>query len=395
MVIEVPIDLQSYALALDRTEPAEEMLSWLVREDLLTSDYFAEMDDDEDFGLSESETAELEVLLDLDRPTETAAIETLGGFFHTSESRLPVRVRCRWPVGFPGVEVLRQIVAEARRLAAENRRAIAFEMTFAIQSLDEATVRYLVGESFPVWVLVGLLNAAEIEPTITRDLEALSARFGDLLTLWVELARDVRLRDAWRLAETSGVRHFDATWAPGAEPTIGGDLRDLKTDLQHISDDIHAALWAHRPPIDFKTLTRVVGRLIQREPIFDFERELSHRPAWFGDVDSRLGLRNMEIWTRVEELDGETGTAMACESCWARYFCPESRLLPTFAEASEPEERRCHVLRSQYEAGVRLYYWLGQMDPLATVQFLELALRASSESGRGAENSNTENRSRE
>ena len=44
IVLEVPIDLQSYvALALDRTEPTEEMLSWLIHEDLLTSDWFSEL----------------------------------------------------------------------------------------------------------------------------------------------------------------------------------------------------------------------------------------------------------------------------------------------------------------------------------------------------------------
>jgi hypothetical protein len=124
--------------------------------------------------------------------------------------------------------------------------------------------------------------------------------------------------------------------------------------------------------------------------MFDYEREPSRRPQWIGDVDASFGLRDMEppdvakLWVSVGEFGAEPGEAMACESCWARYLCPESRLLPMFAAASEPKERRCNLLRAQFEAGVRLHHRLTQMDPLATHTFLELALRASSDPSRGA-----------
>ncbi|HXU32836.1 MAG TPA: hypothetical protein VN851_19875 [Thermoanaerobaculia bacterium] len=392
MVLEVPIDLQAYvALALDRTEPTDEMLSWLVREDLLTSDRFSEGAGEEDFGLAGGWSGSLpdrEWLFD--RPTEAEAIERLEGIFHGGE-RLPVRIRCHWPVDFPGVDALRRIVFEARRLAAESRRSIAFEITLALPELDEATVRYLAGESFPLRVLAGsLAPAPEGMTAVAADLTALAARFGDRLTLGVELVRGTRLRDAWHLAETAGVRHLDVAWVPGTEPRLGGELRDLESDIQHIADDICTCLRANRAPIDFQPLTRFVGRLLQREPMFDFEREPSRRPAWIGDVDSSWGLRGMappavaQLWASVGEFWSEPGAAMPCEGCWARYLCPESRLLPTFAEASEPKEERCHLLRAQFEAGVRLHHRLTQMDPLATHTFLELALRSSSDPRRGA-----------
>ncbi len=395
MVLEVPIELQAYvALALDRTEPTDEMLSWLVREDLLTSERFAEGAGDDDFASSGAWSGghtDRELLLDLDCPGEAEAFELLEGYFRAAGERVPVRVRCHWATGFPGIEALRSIVGEARRLAAERRRAIAFDMALALDALDEATVRHLAGESFPVRVLAGTLTSAyEMEPKIARDLGVLAARFGDRLTLRVDLARGARLRDAWRLAESSGICHLDVVWAVGAEPTIGAELRDLESDLSHIADQICADLRAQRAPIDFQPLTRVVGRLIQREPMFDYEREPSRRPAWIGDVDSSFGLRGMEapdvaqLWGSVDEFGGDSSSAIACEGCWARYLCPESRLLPTFAEASEPEEGRCNLLRSQFESAVRLHYRLAQMDPLATLPFLELALRASSEPRRGA-----------
>jgi hypothetical protein len=392
MVIEVPIDIQSYvALALDRTEPTEEMLSWLVREDLLTSDRFSEGVGDEDFASSGSWSGTLpDRELVLDRQTEAEAIELLEGIFRPGE-RLAVRIRCYWAYGFPGVEALHKIVFEARRLAAESRRAIAFEVTLALSELDEATARYFAGESFPVRVLAGPLTASsDLAPAVAPDLAALAARLGDRLTLGVDLARGARLGDAWRLAETSGISHLDVTWAPGAEPRASAELRDLEADLHHIADEICAGLRSRKAPIDFQPLTRLVGRLLQREPMFDFEREPSRRPLWIGDVDSSFGLRNMEppdvarLWGSIDEFFAEPGEAMACESCWARYLCPESRLLPTFAEASAPDERRCNLLRAQFEAGVRLHYRLAQMDPLATRPFLDLAQRASSEPRRGA-----------
>jgi hypothetical protein len=394
MVIEVPIDLQPYlALALDRTEPTEEMLSWLVREDLLSSDRFSEGAGDEDFALSGSWSGTLpDREWVLDHLTETGAIDFLEGVFRPGGERLPARVRCHWTVGFPGVEALQRIVFEARRLAAESRRAIAFEITLAFAELDEATTRYLAGESFPVRVLAGsLLPAADREPAEAPDLAALAVRFGERLTLGVDLERGGRLRDVWRLAGTSGIRHLDVAWAPGTEPKIGAELRDLESDVQHIADDICASLQAaDRSPIDFQPLTRLVGRLLQREPMFDYEREPSRRPAWIGDVDWSIGLRNMtpravaDLWVSIDEFVAEPREATACESCWARYLCPESRLLPTFAEASEPKEVRCNLLRAQFEAGVRLHHRLTQMDPLATHTFLELALRASSDPSRGA-----------
>ncbi len=398
MVLEVPVDLQAYvALALDRTEPTDEMLSWLVREDLLTSERFSE-GADEAFGLSGSWTGSLpEREWVLDRPTEIEAIDLLEGIFRPGAERMPVRIRCHWSVGFPGADALKRIVIEARRLAAESRRAIAFEITLALPELDEATARYLAGESFPVRVLAGSLlstvDRAPMEVPEAPDLAALAARFGDRLTLGVELVRGARLREVWRLAETSGIRHLDVAWAPGTEPRIGAELRDLESDIQHIADDICASLQAQSAPIDFQPLTRLVGRLLQREPMFDFEREPSRRPQWIGDVDWSFGLRDMEppavakLWASVDEfgeLGGEPSAAIPCEGCWARYLCPESRLLPTFAAASEPKEPRCNLLRAQFEAGVRLHHRLAQMDPLATHPFLELALRASSDPSRGA-----------
>ena len=91
-----------------------------------------------------------------------------------------------------------------------------------------------------------------------------------------------------------------------------------------------------------------------------------------------------QLWGSVDEFGGESSAPMPCEGCWARYLCPESRLLPAFAAASEPKEERCNLLRAQFEAGVRLHHRLDQMDPLATRPFLELALRASSDPSRGA-----------
>ena len=324
----------------------------------------------------------------LDRQTEAEAIDLLEGIFRPGE-RLPVRVRCYWASGFPGVEVLQKIVFEARRLGAESHRAITFEITLPLAELDEATARYFAGESFPIRVLTGPLTS-DLAPTIAPDLAALAARLGDRLALGVDLARGARLGDAWRLAETSGIGHLDVTWAPGAEPQASAEVRDLEADLLQIADEICAGLRLQNAPIDFQPLTRLVGRLLLREPMFDFEREPSRRPLWIGDVDSSVGLRNMEppdvaqLWDSIDEFFAEPGEAMACESCWARYLCPESRLLATFAEASAPDERRCNLLRAQFETGVRLHHRLAQMEPLATRPFLDLAQRASSEPRRGA-----------
>lgn len=391
MVIEVPFDLQSYvALALDRTEPTDEMLSWLVREDLLTSDRFSEGVSDDDFASSAGWSGTLpDRELALDRQTGAEAIELLEGIFRPGE-RLPVRVRCYWASDFPGVSALREIVFEARRLAAENRRPITFEVVLALSELDEATVRYVDGESFPVRVLAGPFTAAaDRDSTLVPRLAALAARLGDRLTLGVDLAPGARLGDAWRLAGASGISHLDVVWMPGAEPWAGAALRDLEADLHHIADEICAGLRLRKAPIDFQPLTRLVGRLLQREPMFDFERERSLRPLWIGDVDSSFGLRNMEppdvarLWGSIDEFFAEPGEAMACEGCWARYLCPESRLLPAFAEAAAPDERRCNLLRAQFEVGVRLHHRLAQMDPLATRPFLDLAERASCAPRRG------------
>ncbi|HXU45719.1 MAG TPA: hypothetical protein VN783_09340 [Thermoanaerobaculia bacterium] len=390
LVLEVPMDLQPHlAFALDRSEPDDELLSFLVREDLLTSDRFAEWPDDESPAASGSwwgPKSEREAHLDLDL-AEPDALEALDALFRSGAEGLPVRIRLFWSEGFSGgVESLCRIALEARQRAAANRQPIAFDVVLPLAALEDGAARCLAGEAFFVRLTSGLPAAGSDERAdFERRIGRFAKRFDERLTLRLNLGKGDRLRDVWQIAKAAGLQHLDVDWEENAEPRSSAELRHLESDLAAISDDIRLALLDHHAPLDFQPLTRVVGRLLQRLP-FDFEREQLAPTTWIGDIDPGSGLRGMkasevaQLWDGVDELGLEIGDPAPCWNCWARYLCPESRISPSLAEALPPVEERCNFLRARLEAGVRLYHQLAQMDPMAaTRQYMELASRVSSE----------------
>src|SRR5262245_20091624 len=226
VVLEVPFELQAHvALALERTEPDDEVLSWLIREDLLTSEPFAAWwpeEEDAGFGggfMGSPLRGDRESILELDRPTEAEALEALDPLFRPGQERR-VRLHLYWPEEFPGVDALAAISAEASRRAAGNRQPVSFELTLALSAFDRRLFRFLARENLSVRVEAGPLPAGDAgaRQDLVHALAPLARCLADRLTLRLQLGRGARLADAWALAEEASLLHQDVAWAPGSAP---------------------------------------------------------------------------------------------------------------------------------------------------------------------------------
>lgn len=331
-VFEVPSELQLYiASALERGDPDETVFSWLISEDLLTS-------------------------------------ETLGGGSERFSG-----AGSSWPEkGYDGAG------------AAEGG---PFDLVLAFESLTPRLVESLAEPRSRVRVVCsGPTHEAGLWQRVA--LQQLVTRFGDRLTLQVE-PRGRRLREVWEWALGMGVRHLDLVAADPAR-TAGGeeDLRDYRRDLLSVCDDILGGLANGKAedklPCDFIPLTRLVRRLRQSEPRGDDPLEafvpsvwLCRRTAQGAGVGEGMAMEGGSGAFGFDEGESETAgdaAAVPCRFCWARWVCDHSAFVSaSLAERNQqaPSRSRCGRWRIEAEAAVRFYHQLAQTDPIQASRYFE------------------------
>jgi len=341
-VFEVPSELQLYiASALERGDPDEEVFSWLVSEDLLTS---------------ESQG---------------------GGTERFSGAEWP------WAEGWADGD-------------PEERRG-QLELTLAFENLTPRLVESLGEPRSRVRVIC---RGLAFEPGLWQRvaLHQLVARCGDRLTLQVEPGCR-SLRELWEWAQGIGLRHLDLASSDGADASDPSDpaqaasgeeaLRQYRRDLLAICDDILAGLAEGQAkdnlPCDFEPLTRLVCRLRRSEPRGDDPLEAFVPSVWLcrrtgqgGGAGEGLAMEGgggaLGSFDEAELELGGDASIVPCRFCWARWICDHSAFVAaSLAERNQqaPSRGRCARWRIEAEAAVRFYHQLAQTDPIQASRFFE------------------------
>jgi hypothetical protein len=383
-VLEVPEELQLHvAPALETGDPDDDLLSWLVGEDLITMEGWAGWAPEsgpaapvDDWGAVLHPEGEAHVRIT--DSTEEAALRAVEVGFRQGLGASRMQLHLDWDGAFSGAGrgtgALERIVLAARRLALEAGQEVAFDLTLSAGQVTSAVVAFL--SSLPVHVRLLCGDFPGVEASLSKEtrhamlllwMEDLSER----VTLCFTLSGEVRLKEVWAWARRLGVRHLDVARQPSPSDTEEmqeASLRDLRTDLQEVALEISACLEDRSVPVDFRPLTRVVRRLMHAEPQVRF-RDDRHDEWPVGDVAFPRPAGLTKEWLGAagepDELEAETGS---CAGCWARHLCRNSALLVNGAAAEERTSGACAAWRIEAEAALRLYHRLAQADPLQVLR---------------------------
>lgn len=372
-VLEVPEDLQLHvAPALETGDPDDDLLSWLVAEDLITMEGWAgggpgsgplAMDD---WGAVLRLEGEAHVRIAA--VPEEAALRAVEVGFRQGLGASRVQLHLDWDGSFPGASALERIVLAARRLALEAGQEVAFDLTLSAGQVTPTVASFLSALPVHVRLLCGEFPGGEA--SLDREtrhalLHLWMEDLPDRVTLCFNLSGETRLKEVWAWARRLGVRHLDTTRRPGTDETW---LRELESDLEEVSLEISACLEDRSIPVDYRPLTRVVRRLMHAEPL---TRPRDDRQGEWPVLEVALprpGAESMlpKPWLGAvgESDEGET----ECAGCWARHVCRNSALMVNGAAAEERTAGTCAAWRAEAEAALRLYHRLAQADPLQVLR---------------------------
>jgi hypothetical protein len=399
-VLEVPEELQLHvAPALETGDPDDDLLSWLVGEDLITMEGWVGWDPERGLTAPADHWGavlrmEDEAHVRITEATGDAALRALEVGFRQGLGASRVQVHLDWDGVFPGAAgtaggtgALERIVLAARRLALEAGQEVAFDLTLSAGQVTPAVASFLSSLPVHVRLLCGEFPGGEVSLSRETRHALLLLWMEDLperVTLCFSLPGEVRLKEVWAWARRLGVRHLDVTRQPGPSDTDEMQeawLRDLRTDLQEVALEVSACLEDRSVPVDFRPLTRVVRRLMRAEPLARFRDDrLGEWPV--GDValprpDADPVISKQWLGAAGEPGDAETLEAIEageleagsiCAGCWARYLCRNSAVLVNGAAAEERTAGACAAWRVEVEAALRLYHRLAQADPLQVLR---------------------------
>lgn len=413
-VLEVPAELQFHvAPALETGDWDEDLLSWLVNEDLVTAEGWAGWDGGEgattaDTGWWSLETVyrvDDEVHARIDQATEAEILDVLELAFKHTFSTSRVKLHLDWKGGFPGTGLLERVVVEASRLAGLTRQEVAYELTLDPPDVTPMVARFVTAYPFHVRLRCGSFperaDGASIplwrDRSVDEAVRLLRAHgLTERLTLHCTLAAGARLLDLWSWAKRAGARHLDAVRVEpspvdGVEALVW--MRQFRDDLQVMADEMGNDLESQELPLDFLPMTRIVRRLMRSEPMSRFEDQPGPAPGLIAVADAyalpgveRLAPRLLtDLWMGgVEEWESEALLAEAgadkedlpCRSCWARYVCSHSSLASSGLEGDDarvPSDVRCGIWKDEAEAALRLYHRMAHADPIQVLRLFEEA----------------------
>lgn len=347
-VLEVPEDLQLHvATALETGDPDDDLLSWMLVEDLITMDGWQDWLPDGQgapsafspepgsFFRCEGEAA----YVSIGPLAEEPALAMLDLAFRQAFGAPRVQVHLDWDGKLPGAGLLERIVVEAGRIAADAGQEVSFDLALDADQVTPVSALFL--SALPVHVRVrcgrfpvgeGALDAETRRALLLLWMENLA----DRVTLSFTLAGEARLQELWGWARRLGVRHLDAVRLPG------WGSRDYEADLRGIVEDIARDLESRVVPVDFRPVTRIVRRLLRSEVLRDQQGLLRDQGLAESPADN----------------------AVPCASCWARRLCRNSAGLVPESEARPRTPESCAVWSAEAEASLRLYHRLAQADPL-------------------------------
>jgi hypothetical protein len=354
-VVEVPDELRLHvAPALETGDLDDDLLTWLVDEDLLTTESWAgepALNSGAGFRWGGIQRFEDEICARIAPSIEDEVETALDAVFRQGAGMARVQLFLDWSGNFPGAPLVERIVVEASQRARAERQEVTFELVLGVRQVTRAVAAFLTTMPIHVRLLCGSFPARDASAEEQRAWEASSVPLvllldmADRTTVRCTLAGSASLLDLWSWAKRTGVRHLDAVrsevFPEDASLQPASRMRGYRVELHAVCDETIAELAAGRIPIDHHPLTRMVRRLMGSEPHME-------RP-------------------KADDLD-----ASPCQACWARNLCNHSSLLAVAwnGDEQEPTPERCAVWLAESEAALRLYHRLAQCDPLDALRLL-------------------------
>lgn len=405
-VVEVPEELQFHiAPALETGDLDEDLVGWLAGEDLLTSEgWNGWREEPEAVGTLEAAgwwsvgaiyRVDDTIHARIGQPDEETALPALEHVFKHSLGTGRVKLHLDWGGAFPGRSLVERIVVESRRLAGLSFQEVSSELSLDASEVTPAIAGFLAGLPVHVRLRCGSFPGADELIRLGARVEAWRAepairllvdRMAERLTVSCVLDGS-RLLDLWGWAKRTGVRHLDAVRLEDAvftgkpQPTR---VREYRNDLLAVCDEMAGELEAQRFPVDYKPLSRIVGRLRRSEPL-----DLLPGDGWSAGSSfdlSGLGALGSgfmpDLWKGfAEELEPaafQEESEPSCRGCWARHICNQSSFVASGFEGDdpqEPSEERCALWKTEVEVALRFYHRLAHTDPIQVLRFFEESSR--------------------
>ncbi len=371
-VLEVPEELRLHIVpALETGDLDDELLSWLVNEDLLSTESWVGWPGGLDRGPLDSASWWIwgvhrfddEVHARVSPLTEDEVREALEPVFKQSVGASRVQLLLDWNGTFPGTPLMERVVVETRQMAALAHQEASFELVLDSRKVTHAAAAFLISSPLHVRLRCGAFPAFGVAPA---ERQAWTSGTAPLLLLLVmmdrlsvqcSLAGGARLIDLWSWAKQSGIRHLEVVHADLSAPAdtllLALQLHECRQDLLAVCEEMASDLAALRIPVDYRPLTRMVLRLMGSE--LRIEPESEPEPGWESD---RHG---------AHALDPDLSP---CRACWARSLCNHSTLLAASVgdDRCEPSPERCSLWLAEAEAALRLYHRLAQYGPLEVLR---------------------------
>jgi hypothetical protein len=434
-VFEVPEDLRLYvAPALETGNLDEELLGWLVSEDLYTAEGNwdtgptgaampgAPLDaasgaDDVRWGQASPWLGCEEAHGWIDQPEAALAIEVVERVFKHGLGAGRVKLHLDWVGTFPAGDLFETVVVAAGRRAMASGQDVCFELALGSDQVTVEVARRIAAHPVGVRLRCGeydplarLGTCQENRPWLLAEPAVeLLLPLVPLLTVQCMLPGTSRLIELWRWAASIGVSSLDAIRLEDAETGAGAGFpgplpgavraREYRQDLDAIHEETCAELEAGRLPLDFQPLTRIVRRLRRGDATalggWGDEWAMSDGGRGFSGVES-LDPRLLPelMWRRLEEPAGraeaadvsvgtgapdgaaewEAAPLLACQPCWARRVCSHSACVASplgKEDPRDPSRERCAFWSAEVETAVRLFHRLAQIDAIQVQRFLE------------------------
>lgn len=402
-VVEVPEELQFHvAPALETGDLDEDLVGWLAGEDLLTSEgWNGWREEPEAVGTLEAAgwwslgavyRVDDTIHARIGQSDEETVLPALEHVFKHSLGTGKVKLHLDWGGAFPGRNLLKTIVVESRRLAGPGFQEVSSELSLDASEVTPAIASFLAGlpvhvrlrcGSFPgsdeLIRLGGRVEAWRAEPAV----RLLVDRMAERLTVCCVLD-GTRLLDLWGWAKRMGVRHLDAVRLEDVVFTgkpQPARVREYRNDLLAVCDEMTGELEAQRFPVDYKPLSRIVGRLRRSEPL-----DLLPGDGWSAGLPFDLsgpgsGLMP-DLWRgfseEAEPAAFQDESEPSCRGCWARHICNQSSFAASGFEGDdpkEPSEERCALWKTEVEVALRFYHRLAHTDPIQVLRFFEESSR--------------------
>jgi hypothetical protein len=404
VVLDVPQELQFYvAPALETGDLDEDLLSWLVTEDLVTSERLGGFGQELEeavgrevggwWSLGSIHRGDGEVHSRIESASEASLPQALDFVFKQCFGATRVTLHLGWGGAFPGSGPLAAAVVEGCRRAAATRVEVAFELSLDVAAVTQQVVEFLVDYPYHVRLRCGAFPSSEtaLQPAAAaswavaeKAARRLLAILPDRVTIECRLAGGARLLELWAWAKKAGVRHLDAvrfessTWERGPS-----ELRAYRGDLLAVYEDMCEDLEARRQPIAYQPLARAVRKLMRNARLAGIARPFEHG-AGAPVGDSPAGLEAGETYLpglpHLGLMGPDEGEAEAegypCRGCWARYICPHSALAapPLASDRRSASRDRCAVWRTEVEVALRLQHRLAHADPVQVLRLFADAL---------------------